>query len=295
MTGATAPGTIYRGYDRAGLDREYDNRTKVPGFDFAAFLAECEARNAQALAAHAHVLDVPYSASPAERLDIYPAARRHAPVHVFFHGGYWRLLDKKDFSYVAAGIVPHGHTLVVVNYALMPQVRMDELLEQCRRSIDWVFAHIHAHGGDPQRVSVSGHSAGGHIAAMMMATDWAARTPSAPVPAFRRVCAISGIFELEPIRLCFLNDTLRMDAAEASRNSPRALRPAVDCPLAVVVGDREGDEYLRQSREFGAAWATATRQPEVVVLERTDHFSIRADLGDPDSAMVALALGLDRR
>lgn len=287
---------LYRGYDRAGLDREYDNRTKVPGFDFAAFLAQCERDNARALAAHHATLDVPYGASPAERLDIFhPPGAGANPVHVFFHGGYWRLLDKKDFSYVAGGLVPHGVTTVIVNYALMPGVRMDELLEQCRRAIDWVYANIARHGGDPQRVSISGHSAGGHIAAMMMATDWAARTPAAPVPAFTRVCAISGIFELEPIRLCFLNDTLRMSAEEAARNSPRALRPRVACPLQVVLGDREGDEYLRQSREFGAAWSVDACRPQVTVLEATDHFSIRAALGDPRSEMVALALGLGGR
>jgi arylformamidase len=289
---AGTEGALYRGYDRAGLDREYDNRTKVPGFDFAAFLAQCADRNARALAACQHQLDVPYGQSAAERLDIFPAGKPAAPVHVFFHGGYWRLLDKKDFSYVASGLVPHGVTTVIVNYALMPGVRMDDLLEQCRRSIDWVFAHIAGYGGDPQQVSVSGHSAGGHIAAMMMATDWSARGRHAPARPFTHVCAISGIFDLEPIRLCFLNDTLRMTAAEAARNSPIALAPRVDCPLDIVVGDREGDEYLRQSREFGQAWTTRDRTPGLVVMRDTDHFSIRAALGDPDSEMVALALRL---
>lgn len=275
---------LYRGYDRAGLDREYDNRTKVPGFDFAGFLRDCEAHSEHARAVHDCVLDVPYGDSPAERLDIFRAAAPGAPVHVFFHGGYWRMLDKKDFSYVANGLVPHGVTVVIVNYALIPKVGMDELIEQCRRSLRWVAGNIAAYGGDPDRISISGHSAGGHIVAMMLASEWQS-------PPFTHACAISGIFELEPVRLCFLNEILDLQPDVVARNSPRFLPRRVWCPFTVAVGEREGDEYLRQSNDFGAAWSDAGNTVNVDVLAGEDHFSIRAQYGDPGSDIVALALG----
>ena len=275
--------TLFRGYDREALDRQYDNRNKVPGFDFATFLRLCDEKSVAARAAHDCVLDVAYGDSPAERLDIFRARTAGAPVHVFFHGGYWRLLDKKDFSYIADGFVPHDVTVVVVNYALMPGVSMDELISQCRRSLQWVAANIAAYGGDPARMSISGHSAGGHITAMMLAIDG--------IPRLTHACAISGIFELEPIQLCFLNDTLHLDEGDVARNSPRFLPRQTWCPLTIAVGEREGDEYLRQSREFGEAWSGEQDTPRVVILDGVDHFDARAQLGDPDSRMIALALG----
>ncbi len=274
---------LYRGYDRAGLDGEYDNRNKVPGFDFAAFLAEHEARSVAARARHDCVLDVAYGSHPGERLDIFRAPQADAPVHVFFHGGYWRMLDKRDFSYVADGIVPHGVTLVVVNYALMPTVTMGELLAQCQRALQWVAANIQAWGGRPDRISISGHSAGGHIAAMMLAM--------AGTPALTHVCAISGIYDLEPIRLCFLNEVLQLKPEEAARCSPRLLPRLQWAPLSIVVGEQEGQEYLRQSSEMAQAWTGEDDRPRLHVLPGVDHFSARAELGDPASRMVALALG----
>jgi arylformamidase len=274
---------IFRGYDRAGLDREYDNQNKMPGFDFAGFLAHCNARSEAARGQHDCMLDVAYGNSPAERLDIFRASEPNAPVHVFFHGGYWRMLDKKDFSYIAEGIVPHGVTLVVVNYALLPGVDMGTLLAQCQRSLHWVAANIARYGGDPRQITVSGHSAGGHIVGMMLA--------SATMPALRHACAISGIFDLEPIRLCFLNDTLMLTAEDVRAYSP-CRRPRLQwCPLTVVVGEREGDEYLRQASEFSQAWSGDADHPRLLVLPDVDHFSARALLGDAGSQMVALALG----
>ena len=276
---------LYRGYDKAGLDREYDNRTKVPGFDFAGFLRECEEQSERARTVHDCVLDVPYGDSPAERLDIFRTSKPGPPVHVFFHGGYWRMLDKKDFSYIANGLVPHDVTVVVVNYALIPTVGMDELIAQCRRSLRWVAENIAAYGGDPNRISISGHSAGGHIVAMMLASEW-------QPPLIKHACAISGIFELEPIQLCFLNEILDLQPGVVARNSPRFLSRKTWCPFTVAVGDREGDEYLRQSNEFGVIWNDASNPVNVAVLSDEDHFSIRAQYGNPDSDIVALALGL---
>jgi arylformamidase len=205
-------------------------------------------------------------------------------VEIFFHGGYWRAFDKGEFSYIANGFVPRGVTTVVVNYALIPSVTMDQLVEQCRKSVRWVYEHIAEYGGDPAQLSLCGHSAGGHLVAMMLATDWPAYA-GMPADPFRRAYAMSGLYDLEPVRLCFLNDILRLDKDTVARNSPVLLAPRHTCELIVAVGEREGDEYLRQSRAFVEAWSRNGSTPELSILP-DDHFSIRVHLGDPDSEMI---------
>lgn len=282
---------IYRHYDQAGLDREYDNRTKEPGYDFAGFLARCAAHSARArqtLAAH---LDVGFGPSASDTLDIFPGAgAQPTPVEVFFHGGYWRMGHKDDFDYVALGLVPHGVTTVIVNYALIPTVTMDELVEQCRRALGWVAGNIARYGGDPDRIHIFGHSAGAQLAAMMMATDWRQRAHAISSEPFNSAVAVSGIYDLEPVRLCFLNSILRLTAADAARNSPMRLVPKVRVQLTLAVGDREGDEYLRQTQDFADAWRAHGVACEVVVRAATNHFDIREQWCDPNSEMTELVL-----
>ncbi len=278
---------VYGRYSQTALDREYDNRTKTPGFDFEGFLKRCAEQSERARQTHHCVLDVPYGMTPAEKLDIFiPANAREERVDIFFHGGYWRMLDKADFSYVANGLVPHGVVTVIANYGLIPSVSMDELVTQCRRAVRWTFDNIGQFGGSPDRVSISGHSAGGHLVAMMMAADWRQN--------FVGACAISGIYDLEPIRLSFLNRTLGLDPQTAARNSPILLQSRQRCELLVCVGDREGDEYLRQSSEFARAWGVQGVPTRLGVETDHDHFTIREVLGDPDSDLVQQMLALGR-
>lgn len=282
---------IFRHYDQAGLDAEYDNQAKFAGFDFKGFLGRCAALSASARSDFVCHLDIPYGASAAERLDIFPApvAIGLAPVEIFFHGGYWRMLDKRDFSYVAHGFVPAGRTTVVVNYALIPTVDMDLLVEQCRRAVIWTLRNIARFGGDPRRLHLSGHSAGGHLVAMMLATDWRRYGVDLPRPLFAGACAISGIYDLWPVQLCFLNKILKLDVGQVERNSPVRLEPREYAPLVVAVGDREGQEYLRQASDFVSAWRRPSYAPEKVVLP-DDHFSIRLQLSDATSRMMSILL-----
>src|SRR5437868_2852542 len=162
---------VFLEYDQAALDREYNNRAKVA--DHAHWLARYPRQSALARAELPARLDVAYGSHPGEHLDLYlPRHPGRAPVHVFIHGGYWHLMDKSDFSFVARGLNPGGVAVAVINYALIPTVDMDELVRQCRASIAWLHGHADSFGGDPDRISVSGHSAGGHLVAMLMATDW---------------------------------------------------------------------------------------------------------------------------
>lgn len=278
---------LFLGYDRAALDREYNNREKVA--DAAAWLARFEREAARARAELPGRLDVAYGPHPGQTLDVFPApGPRPAPVQVFIHGGYWHRLDKRDFSWVARAFHAAGAATVVINYALIPTVDMDALVEQCRAAIAWTWAEARTFGGDPDRLFLSGHSAGGHLVAMLMATDW----PRLGVPAdvVKGGTGISGLYDLEPIRLCYLNDVLGLTAEAARRNSPVLLAPTVRAPLALAVGAEEGAEYHRQTEALAAAWRPYGVPITVLDQAGHHHFSIVAQLEDPRSPLARAIL-----
>jgi arylformamidase len=283
---------VFRGYDRAALDAEYDNRAKVK--QAIDWIARYGAESARARAELPMRFDVPYGGHHGERLDIFPAAgEAAAPVHLFVHGGYWHRLDKADFSFVVRALRPAGAVTVVLDYALMPGVDMDTLVSQCRAAVAWVHAHAGEFGGDPARVFVSGHSAGGHLVAMLLATDWAAL--GRPADTLKGGVAISGLYDLEPIRLSYLNDVLGLTPEAARRWSPVHHPPSHAGPLLLTVGALEGPEYLRQSHELARVWRSQGLRGEVVEMAGHHHFSIVAELEDPTrelSRRLARQMGL---
>jgi arylformamidase len=275
--------TVFFGYDRAALDREYNNSGKVA--DAAKYFARYPRESARARDTLPARLDLRYGPGPGETLDLFlPAGGGPAPVHVFVHGGYWRSLGKADFSFVARGLQPAGILVAVIDYALIPTVDMDELVRQVRASVAWLHRTAPGFGGDPERITVSGHSAGGHLVAMLMSTDWG-RFAGLPPDVVKAGCGISGLYDLEPIRLCYLNETLSLTPEMARRNSPVHLVPAAAGPLLLPVGAREGDEYHRQSEALAAAWRRRGLAAEVVDMAGHDHFSIVAELGSPDTPL----------
>ena len=272
---------VYRDYDQQALDAEYKNREKVK--ESADWLSRYAVASAEARAALECRLDIAYGPHPGERLDVFPA-RGPAPVHVFIHGGYWHRLDKSDSSFVARAFAPSGAAVVVINYALIPTVDMDELVRQCRASIVWVYRNAASFGGDPNRIFVSGHSAGGHLAALLISTDWAAFA-GLPADVIKAGCGISGLYDLEPIRLSYLNQTLGLTMETARRNSPVHLVPAAAGPLLLPVGEKEGDEYHRQTESLAAAWRRRGGRVEVMDMTGHDHFSIVTELGAPGTPL----------
>lgn len=278
--------------DAAWHDRMYNNRAMVP--DFADHFARWRDNSEKARRQRPCVLDVAYGDGPNETLDIFPASRPDAPVVVFIHGGYWRSLDKADHSFVAPPLLDMGACVVVVNYALCPgtealPVTIPDIALQCARSLAWVWRHIGAHGGNRNRISVIGHSAGGHLAAMMLACRWQALGADLPADLVRQALSISGLFDLEPVRKTpFVQADLRITPAQVGLASP-ALWPAPEGRvLYAVVGGDESPEFLRHNRLIRQAWGKRV-VPVCEALPGLNHFSVVSALTDPAHRLHALA------
>lgn len=284
-----AQGTaVYRGYDRAALDAQYNNRGLVP--DFARYFERWKSSSATVRAeAKDATLDVAYGPSGLEKLDIFPAkaqASGRPPMLVFIHGGYWRAMDKSDFTYPARSYVEAGITYVPVNYGLTPAITLDELIRQTCAAVEFLYRNPHIHGGDINRLYVSGHSAGGHLAPLVMTADWAAK--GLPTDVVKGAVAISGLYDLEPIRLSYLNEGMNLDEASVRRNSPiHGVPPASRRygPLVLSVGGDESDEFRRQQADYASAWVKSQKPATIVDAPGRNHFSVIDAFAEPQHAL----------
>jgi arylformamidase len=263
---------LYRGMDRAQLDAAYNNGAAVANVD--AIRADWDARSARVRQGRRGHLDLAYGAAPRQRLDLFLAERPRAPTLMFIHGGYWQMNDKERFAFIAEGPLARGINVAVVEYTLAPDARMDRIVEEIRRSVAWLADHLGDYGADPARIYVSGHSAGGHLTAMAMTLG-----------AVKGGLAISGLYDLEPIRLNYLNDKLGLDAAEAQRNSPMFHFPPTPAPLVVAYGTAELPELCRQSIDYAKAWTARGLPGRLLPVEDADHFSILEALAHSDGAL----------
>lgn len=273
----------------AWYDEQYNNRARVA--DSAAILQHWADASAQARAQLGGSLDVPYGTDASERLDIFPTVPPGAPVLVHIHGGYWRALDKHDQSFVAPPFVAAGALVVVPNYALCPAVSVEHIALQMVRALAWVHRHAAAYGGDPSRIVVSGHSAGGHLAAMLLACDWKSVAPDLPADVVKAALSVSGVFDLEPLRHApFLAPDLKLTAASARRLSP-ALMPAPRGPLVSLVGADESPEFLRQNQLIAQAWGPRTVRASEAVPGK-NHMNVLNELAEPSSRVHGWGLDL---
>ena len=216
--------------------------------------------------------DVRYGALAAERLDLLKPLASNAPVLVFIHGGYWQWLDKDDYAFALEPLVAAGVLVATINYPLCPEISLDTLVDRVRAACAWVWQNVHDYGGDPERLHIAGHSAGGHLAAMMAATDWPTFQDNLSRDMIKSIIPISGLYDLEPLRWTSLNDGVRMDLESAKRNSPLFMAPTTALDVTVVVGGRETDEFHRQSREFARAWLGGAATIEYLEFPGHDHF-----------------------
>jgi len=265
---------LYRGMDRAALDAAYDNTAAVA--NSVAILADFDARSALLRAHKPQHLDLRYGPAERNRID-YFAAGTSGPVLVFIHGGYWQMRAKETFSFLAAGPLAHGIHVALPGYTLAPASTLDGIVAEVRAAVRWIAHHAAEFGGDPKRLIVSGWSAGGHLAATMM-----------DEPAVKGGLAISGIFDLEPIRLNHLNAKLGLDADAVQRLSPLLNLPAQSAPLMLACGSSELPELQRQSAIYAASRAQAGLAGRLARLPHHDHFTILEELAQSDGSLTAL-------
>ena len=274
---------LYRDFEtRAQIDAEYDVERSVPDFmHYARQYVDGSAAARKTLEAR---LGLRYGPTLDEYLDVFPASRPNAPILVFLHGGYWRILSARDFSFIASGPVAAGVTVAVVNYSLCPAVTLDEIVRQTRAAIAWLWRNAREHNGDPESIHVSGHSAGGQLTAMAALTEWE-RDYGLPRAVVKSGIPISGLFDLEPLRHSFLQDDLRLDDALIARNSPRFLVRTVPVPMLVTCGGDESAEFLRQSEDFLETWIGAGNPGTRLAQPGRNHFTAITGFADPQSAL----------
>lgn len=262
---------LYRDFaTQEAIDREYD---PMRGRDPAVLLADWQSRS-EALRKHCRVsCDVAYGPTLAERMDLYHAERDGAPVHLFFHGGYWRSLGHREFGFVAEGLVAAGINVAVINYALCPTVAFGELVRQARAAVAWMLRNDSMLKVDASRLSVSGHSAGGHLAAMLLATDWQGQY-GLPDDLINGALCISGLYDLRPFPWSWLQPKLQLTGRDVNDYSPLLLPCRVPAPAQLVAGGEESGEFARQMHAYAEHLQARGTSVTAELLPGDDHFSI---------------------
>jgi arylformamidase len=263
---------VYGSMDRQTLDAAYNNSAAVADSD--RYLADWLRRSEALRSRMPDHLNLVYGDAPRTKLDFFATKRAGAPTLLFFHGGYWQRNTKEGFSFVAEGPLAHGFNIAVAGYTLAPEARMDSIVREARTAMRWLHQNLATLGGDPTRLYVSGWSAGGHLTTMLM--DEAAVAGG---------LAISGLFDLEPIRLCYLNEKLGLDAEEARRNSPLLNLPARAAKFIIAYGADELPELKRQSNEFAAAWSGRGLLGEIIEVAACHHYAVLEQLAQPDGLL----------
>jgi arylformamidase len=268
--------------DKAALSRLYNNRELVP--DHPQYFARWAEDSQRARSTMSCQIDLRYGDAPGETLDLFPARKGDGSCLMFIHGGYWRSLDKRDFSFLAPALVDGGISLAVVNYDLCPKVSMDEIVRQMLRASRWLWLHAEDYGMDQDRLYVSGHSAGGHLTAMLMCAVWPVFDPQLPKDLWKGGLAISGLYDLRPIlHVDWLQQDLRLDEESALRLSPAFIPPATRAPVMTAVGGDESSEFHRQNALLGERWRSAFAGN--LAMPGSNHFSVVDGLADQKSAL----------
>lgn len=288
-------GFDWRTADDETLERHFNPRVAVGGAAEGLIRGFTE----QAEAARKRIrgwYDFRYGPNPLETYDVHPPVIAHmgtpAPMLVFIHGGYWRLLDKRDHTWFAPVFVASGALAVNLNYDLCPAVTLDEIVGEARRALAHLYRQANAFGADPNRLFIAGHSAGAQMAAMLLAHDWAAE--GLPADAIKGAACISGIYEPEVVRRISVNADVRLDAATAARNDCLRRPPRRPTPVVVAVGSDEPEGWRQQSEKYAAACRQAGCEVTYIEVAGTNHFTVAGELTRQDSELVGHMLRLLR-
>ena len=278
--GRVDPHLNWDALSQAERDLAYDNNTAVA--NSPALIAARNEASAQFRASHNTSLDIPYAARERTKFDLYPAADKSAPCLVFLHGGYWQRNSREVFAMLVEGVAAHGWSVAIPGYSLAPEVTLTDIVQEISTSLDWLAEHGPSFGiGGP--VIMCGWSAGAHLAALALNHT-----------VVRAGLAVSGVYDLAPIRTTGLNAALRLTDEEIARLSPIKL-PVVEKPLTIACGSAELPALVYDSRHFHALRAAAGAPGELVIIPGADHFTILNELRRPDGALVKIARTLADR
>jgi len=267
--------------DDSWFETQYNNRLAVP--EHAAIHARQVELSRRVRLRRRCYLDVRYGEGEREALDVFPASGSSRAVVSFIHGGYWRSRDKAELSFVADRLCDAGFTCVLPGYALCPQVTIEHIVRQMLKAHAWLYRNVQLYGAQPQRIVVCGHSAGAHLAAMMAACEWREYAPDLPRDLVKAVLAISGIYDLMPLRRTSMNADLRLDENAARVASPVSYTPRREVPVVTAVGALESNEFRRQSELLPECWPHCAS--EAIVVPGANHFTVLDALAEPDGVL----------
>jgi arylformamidase len=283
---------VYRDYDQQALDFQYNNQAQVDHPQ--RYLDWYTAASQKARSRVRHQSGIAYGGLPDEKLDIFlppeikPGEGR--PVIVFVHGGAWRNLNRDASSFAAETFTRRGALYVALGFSRMPAAgSLDEMVAQVRAAIAWLYSNVGDYGGAPQRLHLIAHSSGAHLAGMAIGSDWP-RAYSLPANAVRSAVLVSGLYDLEPVRLSFRNDMLKLDRAAEIRNSPCRNLPRQPPQLLVAYGERDSAEFRRQSAEYASVWQRRYGNCRVLELPGLNHYETIETLAHPDSTLSRAAI-----
>jgi len=229
-------------------------------------------------------LDVPYGPSAAEKMDVFRAQGRSRGLLMYIHGGYWRSLDKKRFSFVAPALAKAGITVAVPEYALCPAVQVEDIVMQMVQACAWLYRNGENFGAPANRLHLCGHSAGGHLAAMMLCCRWPDYSPDLPKKVVGAAMSISGLYDLrEIVKVPSVNCDVRLDGRSALKASPAFLPAATDAPLYTAVGGEENEGFHMQNRLIGDKWGKVRKTD--IPCPGKNHFTVLDQISDPESGL----------
>jgi arylformamidase len=278
---------VFREYSQAELDRQYDQRAWAANAVaiINGYSSDSEIVRSRLGEPEVHA----YGESRAETLDLFRAPKPKAPVHVFVHGGAWRSLGKRDSAFPAENFVRAGAHFVALDFALLPYVTLEQIVWQVKSAVAWLYRNAATLDADAERIFISGHSSGAHLASAAISGDWRAEF-DLPFDTVKGALFCSGIYDLEPVRHSARNAYVQLDAPQVEALSPIRHVGHIACPVAVAYGERESDEFKRQARDFVAAIERHRGSAELIEGGDLNHFEIINTIASPTGLLGRAAL-----
>jgi arylformamidase len=282
MNNTTAPSADY-------YSQQYNSRSKIP--EHQQIFARWAQDSAHVRRTTLGLFDLTYGSLPGERLDFFPASRAGSPLLVFIHGGWWRSLDKSDFSFIVPPYIQAGFNVALLNYTLAPSISIEEITQQQLRALAWLYRHADRYDFDRDRIVVAGHSAGGHLTAMMLAAIWPVYGADLPADLIKGGVMLSGIYDLDPIQYVdFVNVDLQLKTDDVNVLSPALMPQAHATPFITAVGGLESAEFKRQNALIGNAWKS--NHVADIALPDANHFTICDAFASPDHPLFEATVDL---